>query len=227
EPEVVLQNDRLYAIVTPEGGRLAALFGYDLQSGAVQLIGGRPHMDIGLSDIRYWDPRGGEVGEKTQPLLDGAFTSLSNAAVQFELINEGDSLLAIHPDGRYTLRYRLQDDQLMIDVSHNENDTSLEIPLLLNSSRLRQPAWRLAYRQFVGKHRISWSLHEGPGISVTTDNIPMSFSSFLDSPAYMMGEENPNLEAAQGHFLPFPMALITIDLKEDVHITLKFQPWGG
>jgi len=227
EPEVVLQNDWLYAVVTPEGGRLAALFSYDPQSGAVQLIGGRPHMDIGLSDIRYWDPKGGAIGEKTEPLLDGAFTSLSNAAVQFELINEGDSLLAIHPDGRYTLRYRLQDDQLMIDVSHNENDTSLEIPLLLNPSRLRQPTWRLAYRQFVGKHRISWSLHEGPGISVTTDNVPMSFSSFLDSPAYMMGEENPNLEAAQGHFLPFPMALITIDLKEDVHITLKFQPWDG
>ncbi len=227
EPEAVLKNDWLYAVVTPEGGRLAALFGYDPLSGAVQLIGGRPHVAIGLSDTRFWDPMGGEIGEKTEPLLDGAFTSLANAAVQFELINEGDSLLAIHPEGRYTLRYRLQGDQLMIDVSPNENDTPLEIPLLLNPSRLRQPTWRLAYRQIVGKHRISWSIHEGPGISVTTDNAPMSFSSFLDSPAYMMGEENPNLEAAPGHFLPFPMALITIDLKEDVHITLKFHPWDG
>ncbi|MCK5633869.1 MAG: hypothetical protein KAI06_02225, partial [Anaerolineales bacterium] len=184
DPEAILQNDCLYAVVTPEGGRLAALFGYDPQLGAVQLIGGRPHVDIGLSDIHYWDPLGGEIGEKTEPLLDGAFTSLANAAVQFELINEGDSLLAIHPDGHYTLRYRLQNDQLMIDVSPNENDISLEIPLLLNPSRLRQPTWRLAYRQIVEKHRISWSIHDGPGFSVTSDNAPMSFSSFLDSPAY-------------------------------------------
>ena len=224
EPEVVLQNDWLFAVVTPEGGRLAALFGYDPQSGAIQLIGGRPHMDTGLSDIRYWDPKGGEIGEKTEPLLDGAFTSLSNAAIQFELINEGDSLLAIHPEGGYILRYRLLDDQLMIDVSPNEKDTWLEIPLLLNPARLRQPNWRLAYRQFVEKFRISWSVHNGSGISITTDNVPMNFSSFLDSQAYMMDEENPNLEAAQGYFLPFPMALITIDLKEDVHITLRFQP---
>lgn len=112
----------------------------------------------------------------------------------------------------------------MIDVSPNEKDTWLEIPLLLNPSRLRQPNWRLAYRQFVEKYRISWSVHNGSGISITTDNVPMNFSSFLDSQAYMMDEENPNLEAAQGYFLPFPMALITIDLKEDVHITLKFQP---
>lgn len=227
EPEAVLQNGWLYAVVTPEGGRLTALFGYDPQSGAVQLIGGRPHMAIGLSDTRYWDPMGGEIGEKTEPLLDGALTSLSNATVQFELINEGDSLLAIHPDGRYILRYRLHDDHIMIDISHSENDTLLEIPLLLNPSRLRQPNWRLAYRQSVGEYRISWMLKKGPGISVITDGVPMSFSSFLDSPAYMMGEENPNLETAPGHFLPFPMALITINLNEDAHVTLRFQPWGN
>lgn len=227
ELEAVLQNERLYAVVTPEGGRLTALFGFDPQSGAVQLIGGRPHMAIGLSDTRYWDPKGGEVGEKTEPLLDGAFTSLSNATVQFELINDGDSLLAIHPDGRYILRYRLQDNQIMMDISPSENDILLEIPLLLNPTRLGQPNWRLDYRQSVREYRISWILKEGPGISVTTDGVPMSFSSFLDSPAYMMGEENPNLETAPGHFLPFPMALITININEDAHVTLGFQPWGN
>ena len=224
EAEVVLQNDWLYAVVTPEGGRLAALFGYDPQSGAVQLIGGRPHIGIGLSDLHRWDPGGGEIGEKTEPLLDGAFTSLSNAVFTFDLIDEGDSLLAVHPDGRYILRYTLQDNRLMIEVSHIEKDTSLEIPLLLNPTRIRQSDWRLAYRQFVEDDRISWRLQEGPGITVTTDHTPMSFFSFLDSPAYRMDEENPNLEAGQGHFLPFPMALITIDLKENVHITLTFQP---
>jgi len=226
EAEVVLQNDSLYAVVTREGGRLAALFGYDPILGAVQLIGGRPHMDIGLSDIRHWDPKGGEIGERTEPLLDGAFTSLSSATKQFDLIQEGDSLFAIHPDGAYTIRYRLQDDQLMIDISHINNDLLLEIPFLLNPARLRQPDWRLAYRQFVEKDRISWTLHEGPGISITTDNVPMRFSSFLDSQAYMMGEENPNFEATQGHFLPFPMALIKMHLKEDVHINIRFQPRG-
>ena len=225
EPEGVLQNDRLYAVVTPEGGRLAALFGWDTRLGAVQLIGGRPHLDTGLSDIRYWDPKGGEIGEKTDPLLDGAFTSLSNAVVRFELINEGDSLLAVHPEGRYKLRYSLQDDQIMVDITQNEKVTSLEIPLLLNPARIRQPNWHHAYRQFVGEHRISWSLHEGPGISVTTDTVPMNFSSFLDSTASIMGEKNPNLDYAPGHFLPFPMALITMDLKEDAHITLRFHPW--
>ncbi|MGB2896441.1 MAG: hypothetical protein WBB65_09820, partial [Anaerolineales bacterium] len=226
EPEAVLQNDWLYAVVTPEGGRLAALFGYHPLSGAVQLIGGRPHLDIGLSDIRYWDPTGGEIGEKTEPLLDGAFTSLSNAAKQFELINEGDSLLAIHPDGHYILRYWLQDDQVIINISHIKKDTSFEIPLLLNPSQLRQPDWRQAYRQFVEKDRISWTIDGGPGISVSADNVPMRFSSFQDSPAYMMDEEKPNLEVTQGHFLPFPMALITIDLKDDVRIIIRFQPWG-
>ena len=54
----------------------------------------------------------------------------------------------------------------------------------------------------------------------------MRFSSFLDSPAYKMDEELPNLEVTQGHFLPFPMALITIDLKDDGQINISFQPRG-
>ena len=226
EPEAILQNDWLFAVVTPEGGRLAALFGYHPLSGAVQLIGGRPHLDIGLSDTRYWDPTGGEIGEKTEPLLDGAFTSLSNAAKQFELIKEGDSLLAIHPDGHYILRYRMQDDQILINISHINNFSSFEIPLLLNPAILRQPGWRQAYRQFVEKDRIFWAIDGGPGIAVSTDNLPMRFSSFLDSPAYKMDEELPNLEVTQGHFLPFPMALITIDLKDDGQINISFQPRG-
>ncbi len=38
----------------------------------------------------------------------------------------------------------------MIDISHNASDTALESPLILNPTRLRQPNWRLAYRQIVG-----------------------------------------------------------------------------
>ena len=74
------------------------------------------------------------------------------------------------------------------------------------------------------KDQASWTLHDGPGVSVISENATIDFSSFLESPAYRMDEENPNLEAAQGHFLTFPLALITIDVQDDASITLTFQP---
>ena len=216
QPECGLSNQEFFAILDPIGGRLTNLFYLD-GTGPHQLIGPSSQFTVGLSDPSEWKP---ELGEAADPsVIPGAFSDDSATWMVFRPAITTDRITFTSPeDGRIKTYWLLQDG---IEITYQGIDpVSTRIPLAVDPQAFYFSPSKLTGRLAPGMW--TWRLVDGIRVKIRTD-MALSVQSFTDSFAYLSQPEDPDRAYPGGHYLPFPLSIITLQGSGNftVNITVK------
>jgi len=124
-----------------------------------------------------------------------------------------------------TKTFRLLANGISVEYSALPPNTTYttRIPLVLDPWRRFTPGWSNHYRASLSPGSVSWEVHPGLGIEITS-SAQITLNDFSESRQYMDRPEDPNLDYPPGHFLPFPVALATLTANQDFSILIKFFP---
>lgn len=219
--EIVLFDNRYYVVLTPEGGRLDYLFGYDPSYGLVELIGTRSQFVIGWSDPSFWDFTKGDMAERSSPLLEGAFNLNPHDPILYftELKPNGVSFQGLN--GSPMISYSLDQGALLVNISNPGEDFSYEVPLVLAPDLLNDPGWSLGYGTSSHFGEVVWQAGDDFRLEISFNDGSLEVISFMDSPAPITRQEDPNYDYPRGHYLPFPLALVQVTASNEQTIEIR------
>ena len=177
QPECLLANEKLLAVLDPQGARLTYLFARD-EAGTHQLIGPSWQVATGLSATSLWRL---DLGEAADPgAIPGAFAEPDDPFGAFEVSIQGDTLVFRLRDGKCTKTFRLTDSRLEVDYQPDRPLTIL-IPLLVDPWTRFSPGWAAKYVGEKTPNGIRWGLEGGPNISLQADS-SIQLQAFNDPP---------------------------------------------
>jgi hypothetical protein len=219
--ECILSNDRIFAIIEPNGGYIPFVFTLDNQ-GVHQIIGPTWEFIIGLSDPISWDIGLGVRADSQQIL--GAFQdpfdnwNLYSIGIDNELMNLYNKKMTmrksvtIDPNG---LHIAIQND--------TPNSINLSIPLAIDPWRRFTAHWGDSYIGAEESSGYKWGVKSGIMAGVYSTNQVTGFGFNAKRKALLLPEE-PNFDYSPGHYLPFPMALVEIANSENVSVDIVINP---
>jgi len=215
QPECVLSSRNFFAILDPRGGRLSDLFYLDA-AGPHQLVGPSSQFTVGLSDPSEWHPGQGEAADPG--VILGAF---SDGTARWEIRTPvgSDGITFIGPDSRQTKTYHLTGSGLSVSYK-GFGPVNTSIPLAVDPQAFYNgPA---KYQSASAPGVWIWGLVHGIKVKIHSD-ANLSAQSFTDSQAFLPGPENPDQAYPGGHYLPFPLSVVTVQSLVDfnVQITIK------
>jgi hypothetical protein len=206
QAECLLASLDSFAVIEPDGARLAFLFSRD-GNGAHQIIGTGAQFALGLSDPSEWEPARGEAADPAQ--IMGAF---SDAPDPFAAYSP-----AWTPDGALTLTaaainrvktFRLTEDGLQVRYD-SQTPLTTRIPIAVDPWQRFRLGWVADVRASLTPTSWGWGLVNGIRLEVRTD-APFSAQGFTVSIPFLSRSENPNLDYPSGHFYPFPLSIMEI-----------------
>lgn len=210
----LLANDSFFAVLRQDGARLAYLFVVDAH-GAHQVVGPTYQFESGMSDRSRWQPN---LGQAADPgALGGAFIDSDDPWAPYRAsINPNGSITFTRHDAARAKTYALAADAIRVTYA-GETPPAARIGLALDPWQRFERNWgnRYGWRQAGG-----WGVAGGPLVSVQAEG-SVSRDSFLDSRARMGQVEDPNFEYPPGHFLPFPMAVVTIPAPVEAALVIQ------
>ncbi len=214
QTECVLANDRYYAVFEPEGARLVYLFYLD-KAGVHQLVGPTAQFAVGLSDPSEWKPA---LGEGADPgAIPGAFSDVDATWTSYRAAAASGSLTFTSPDGSRVKAYVLTEDGLTATI-HAAGPGSTRLPLAVDPQ-----AFFFAptdYRGTAAPGSWTWGL-AGGGLRVRVpSDAALSVASFTDSQPYLAEAEDPDRDYPPGHYLPFPLSVVTLSADGDFSVTI-------
>jgi hypothetical protein len=201
--ECILANQQYFAILEPVGARLMQFFSVD-ENGPHQLVGPSSQFTIGLSDPSEWHPENGEAADPS--VIPGAFADAPGTWINYTPTVQPDGITFTSPDNTRVKTYRLTEDGIKVLYQVNEQ-VSTRIPLALDPWVFYSGPSK--YWSVLTPHSWSWSLASGSSIEVHTDAI-LSADGFISAIPFLSSSENPNLGYPKGHYLPFPLSVVTI-----------------
>jgi hypothetical protein len=203
QPECILSNRKFYAVLDPAGGRLVDLF-YVNETGPHQLVGPSSQFTVGLSDPSEWHP---ELGQAADPsVIPGAFTDEPGPWLAYIPNISSDGITFSSPDGSRVKTYRLLEDGIEI-LYRGSSPVRTRILLAVDPQLFyRGPT---TYTGSMAPGQWSWGLNNGIRVHVTSA-ASLSVQSFTDSFQYLSQPENPDYPYPGGHYLPFPLSVVTI-----------------
>ena len=230
-PECVLANYKYYAQFEINSGSLTFLFTLQQAEDGTrtvhQLIGPSSQFIIGLSDPKSW-VLDNEL-ESDPASLPGAFYEFGK-----EYTSEiNDGLLSFKSkDDQVTKIFHLSQDGLQVEYifSGNLDVENIKIPIVLDPWNRFTAGWAEGY------HTIStaegWILQNqladhSQAVVKVDSSIPGRLISFVDSIDSFAAPENPNQDYPPGHFLPFPVQIIQLNIAPEYHsfsIEIKALP---
>ena len=201
--ECILANRKYFAVLETDGARLTQFFYLDA-NGPHELVGPSSQFAIGLSDPSEWHP---ELAEAADPsVIPGAFTDATGTWTAYTPTIHPDRITFASPDGRLLKTYQLTENG--IDVHYQvPGPVSTRIPLAVDPHRYYSDPTE--YRATLAPHAWTWSLAEGSSVEVSTD-ATLSAEGFISAIPFLSLSEDPNLDYPKGDYLPFPLALVTI-----------------
>jgi hypothetical protein len=215
QPECILSSRNFFAILDPRGGRLSDLFYLDA-AGPHQLVGPSSQFTVGLSDPSEWRPG---LGESADPAaIPGAF---SDGTGIWGIRNpvSTDALTFTSPDDSRTKTYRLTESGLSVTYQ-GFGSVNTMIPLAVDPQ-----AWYFGptqYQSASAPGEWTWGLFNGIQVEVRSD-AALSAQSFTDSQSFLPGPENPDQGYPAGHYLPFPLSVVTIQSRRDISVQIMVK----
>jgi hypothetical protein len=211
-PECILSSRNMYAVIDPRGGRLSNLFYLDA-SGPHQLVGPSSQFTVGLSDPSEWHPDLGEAADPT--VISGAFNdgpdrwdvhaSVDNAALTFTSL-----------DGTRQKTYILSDNGITVTYQ-GFGPVSIRIPLTVDPQAFYFGP--VKYQSSPTPGVWTWGLVNGLQVEVHSNAI-LSAQNFTDSQSFLPGPENPDQAYPGGHYLPFPLSVVTVQGNTDFSVQI-------
>jgi hypothetical protein len=205
QPECILASEKVYALFETETGALSYLF-IRSQAGAHQVIGPSSQFTSGMSSAENWDFQAGLAADPE--VLPGAF---SDNRGPYQAVFEGGVLKLSSLDNGYAKNFTLLLDGLRAEIQVGE-PLRLQIPLALDPWSRFSPGWEERYSGRLDGNTWSWALAGGPQVQVDSST-PLAAHSFVDTFDRMDRVEDPNFEFPPGHFLPFPLSLVEVEVE--------------
>jgi len=215
QPECVLADGEYLAILDPQGARLTYLFsvGQIGNPSYTQLIGPSWQVAVGLSNPSTWDFSAGEAADPGA--YPGAFADEDDPFKPYEYTLNGSTLRFTAVDGTRAKTYNLNDAGIEIEYQTQKAVTT-HIPLLVDPWVRFTPDWVKQYTQENTPARIHWGLENGPMISAQAEGA-ITMRAFNESLSLLANPEDPNFDYSPGHYIPFPMAILSIDIPETLN----------
>jgi len=215
-PDCILSNLTSFAVLDSQDGRLTYLFTLDA-AGPHQLIGPTSQFVVGLSDPSVWRP---DLGEAADPgVIPGAFSDDTGALDVNLFTATSGEVIFTSPDRERIKTYRLMENG--IEVTYRvPGSVTTRVPLTVDPQKFYFGP--TDYRPAITPHSWTWSLLKGVGVKLQT-NAKLSAQGFVSSFPFLSMPEDPNLEYPNGHYIPFPLSLVTIqgDQNFSVQIVVK------
>ena len=213
-PECVLSSWKFFAVLDPRGGRLTDLFFLDA-NGPHQLVGPSSQFTVGLSDPSDWHPDLGEAADPT--VISGAFNDSSGLWGVHVPVNTS-ALTFTSPDGNRQKTYILSEDGITVTYK-GFGPVSVSIPLVVDPQAFYFGPGKYQSSRIAGAW--TWGLVDGIQVQVHSD-ATLSAQNFTDSQSFLPGPENPDQAYPGGHYLPFPLSVVTVQANTDfgVQITI-------
>lgn len=209
-----LGSERFFAILRSDGARLVYLFMKD-KTGIHQIVGPTYQFETGLSDRSIWAL---DQGQGADPgALGGAFVDADAPwAVYTASVAVDGSILFTRDDNSRLKTFLLTENGLRAGYA-GDTPAATKIGLVLDPWRRFEPNWG-------GLYGLSgaggWGVQSGPSVSIQAAGDVIR-ATFLDSREKMGMVEDPNFEYPPGHFLPFPMAVFTVNPGGDVILVVR------
>jgi hypothetical protein len=209
QPECILADEKYLAIFDPQGARMTYLFAVERDGREASPKGGIPphlHQLIGPS----W---------QVAPGIDaypGAFADMDDPFKPYESAFEGNSLVFTSLDGTRTKTFKLTDTGLEVEYQTQEPVTT-QIPLLVQPETRFTPGWANEYMQEKTPGGITWGLENRSMVSVQAEG-PVTMRTFNESLSLLTTPEDPDFAYPAGHYVPFPMAVVEINVEEATSI---------
>ena len=202
QPECVLSNRKFFAVLDPAGARLTNLFYLD-ETGPHQLVGPSSQFTVGLSDPSEWHP---ELGEAADPsVIPGAFSDDTDTWTIYSPKSLPEGITFTSPDGSRLKNYRLLEDGIEITYQV-PGPVSTRIPLAVDPAGVLPSAHRI-YQSAPGAGLWTWGLVNGIQVEVRTGGaLSPEFHRLVP---YLSQPEDPDRAYPGGHYLPFPLSVVT------------------
>jgi hypothetical protein len=200
-PECLLSSPDFFVVVELETGAMSYFF-IRSPSGIHQIIAPSSQLIVGTSDPASWDESKGLGADPS--VWIGAFMD-NGGPYRPTLLDAGH--LTLLGNG-VTKTYHLSAKDIQVDYSTTQEITT-QIPLILDPWNRFLPGWSERYSLSQTSNGWLWKLDSGPGVEVRTD-AEMEIHYFAETRALMSTTEDPNRDYPAGHFLPFPLAILTL-----------------
>jgi hypothetical protein len=218
-PECILATDQYFAIFDIHGARLLAFY-VRIDESVHQIVAPTSQFIVGLADPSTWQIEAAEGADTGG--IHGAF---ADHRPPWELFNPtfySDSLVFTSDDQRVTKAFTLTSDGLLVKF-HLLAPVKVQIPLAIDPWERFSPLWSQAYQGHTIPNGYSWQLDEVLAVEVLSD-ASLSANAFNASQRLLPIPENPNFDYPQGHYIPFPMAIIEIESNQDFFVEINPIP---
>lgn len=197
--ECILANENYLAVFDAQSAKLTFLFTRD-ENSLHQLIGPSWQVAPGID------------------LYPGTFGD-DNV---YEPILEANSLVFTLMDGTRVKTFTLTETGL--DVTYQPQEPFIiQIPLLVDPDTRFTLGWAEKYKQQTTPNGIRWGLENGPMVSVQTEGA-ITMRAFNEALDLLTIPENPDFEYPPGHYVPFPMAIVEVEMKDGYFLRLERLP---
>ena len=214
--ECVLSSNSLFVVLSPDGGRLVLA---GLRRGMTFQLWTAPSsiFALGLGDPAEWHL---DSGLNADPdVLPGAFYEPADPFFHYEILQKTDQITFLTPGG-IVKQFSLEGETLRVEYQ-TPGQVLVNITLAANAEQRAGLDWTKQFALEVdeGKSQLRWGTKNPVVVSFTGIN-SLQTAAFLDSDPWMRQPEDPDQDYAPGHFLPYPLAQISVQAVGDFTITL-------
>jgi hypothetical protein len=217
QPECVLATPTIFTLFEIDGARLLFAFA-NTPVGVQQIIAPSSQFAVGLSDYSIWDISRGVLADPE--VVPGAFSGPWEP-YQVELLES--ELTFISDSVRKT--YTLLESELVVHITTN-TPYEFIIPLAVSPQRRFQPEWGSLYVNSSNDQMFVWGIQSGPKVLISASE-EVSSQMFTSSSTLLNYPEDPNRDYSAGHFLPYPLAIASIEGDGELEVVIQVIPRLG
>jgi hypothetical protein len=219
----ILAAPHYFASIQLQSGALSLLVHID-SSGAAEWIGSSAQFIVGLSDPSQWKLDDGLFSDPMT--LPGAFSVTRNAPI-FEIVeNQPQRIRLTSHDGEVKITYSIEGQDFKVTYESAAGIQST-IPIVYSPEMRFSPGWQQSFILPELEDATFWTNHPegGTGFSIKA-GLPVlqELVAFNDTFSLMTTPEDPNQEYLPGHYLPFPMAVLSIKSGVGNPVVITFSP---
>ena len=212
----ILSNQNYFAILESSGARLTFLF-YRDANGLHQIVGPTSQFAVGLSDPSEWNLEAGEAADPS--VIPGGFTDTSQPWLSYQSSIKKTGIAFTSADGERAKTFRLTENGLEVEYQLSGSETT-QLPLAVDPQAYDfSPVF---YQSAIGVNSWTWGQAGGIQVQVSSDT-DLSAQGFNASYPFLFMPEDPNLDYPHGHYLPFPLSLVTVQAKGNFKVDISVK----
>jgi hypothetical protein len=218
--ECLLASDRLFLILRPDGARLLFAFA-QIGGQTVELAGPASQFAVGLGDPSGWQPALGLFGDPND--VPGGFAEIGHERDAFQPYARPAEIVFTDPVRGITRTFRL--DGLQIQITQKGLSTGdLRLPLAIAPQARFTSGWSSLIDKEPGSARaVTLGMRGTATVQVSSDN-DFQASSYFASIRAIGTIENPDEDYPPGHYVPFPLSVLTFHPTETRRVVIDVHP---